>query len=500
MRRYQRIDRIDERPEDLTAVDLAAYAPDADGGALVRYPGTGAADGTFVIPDVPMGPYYLEIARTPIERRRRVDVYWLASHVVDLGTSEAGGPLDDDAPAPTTIQLMMDGLAPWAAGDGVRFYAEDQGRGMDVSTGAGTGDTAIVASFLYAPPLVADTVHLVQTRVTQRAANWSTRAAIRTATRPGITQTSGITLVGSFEVGDVKTVTPSVEAPALAMHLGIFDPGTHAAEIVASPVRRSAEGRPGITLMTDVRSYVETGPAQEVSLRDGLPPWERHSSIQFVGTRRQIISPNFAPTIRSSVREDFYAFPGTGTYPPQLVLNADNVLAMPVVSRGGAPFSDAVVKPGELVSFRWDPVPGAAYYEVVLDALNVVGPNFGDATVTLLTTETSATVPTRDIGDIAMAVVSITAVSTGDYRGRPRDFVAPGKRSRTGAGVLVVSATCGNGTMDEGEQCDPGATGETAACDYDCTMTMCLDGVVNRTAGETCDVGVSVPACPACGM
>ncbi len=46
---------------------------------------------------------------------------------------------------------------------------------------------------------------------------------------------------------------------------------------------------------------------------------------------------------------------------------------------------------------------------------------------------------------------------------------------------------CGNGTPDEGEQCDDG--GESAACDADCTLVECGDGTRNVTAGEECDDG-----------
>ncbi len=48
-------------------------------------------------------------------------------------------------------------------------------------------------------------------------------------------------------------------------------------------------------------------------------------------------------------------------------------------------------------------------------------------------------------------------------------------------------ATCGNGEVEDGEECDDG--GESGACDIDCTLAECGDAVVNMAAGEACDDG-----------
>ena len=46
---------------------------------------------------------------------------------------------------------------------------------------------------------------------------------------------------------------------------------------------------------------------------------------------------------------------------------------------------------------------------------------------------------------------------------------------------------CGNGIVDTGEACDAG--GQSATCDFDCTLPACGDGEVNAAAGEQCDDG-----------
>ena len=66
---------------------------------------------------------------------------------------------------------------------------------------------------------------------------------------------------------------------------------------------------------------------------------------------------------------------------------------------------------------------------------------------------------------------------------------------------------CGNGTVDKGEECDPGTDltapcgpgvdcpAETATCNRDCTVAFCGDGKTNRARGEECDDGVETAHC-----
>jgi cysteine-rich repeat protein len=56
---------------------------------------------------------------------------------------------------------------------------------------------------------------------------------------------------------------------------------------------------------------------------------------------------------------------------------------------------------------------------------------------------------------------------------------------------VVIAGRCGNGTVDPGEDCEPGSTGESGDCDRDCTSAVCGDRVRNRTAGEQCDNGAT---------
>ncbi|MEN0067307.1 MAG: hypothetical protein AAGA48_34570 [Myxococcota bacterium] len=56
-----------------------------------------------------------------------------------------------------------------------------------------------------------------------------------------------------------------------------------------------------------------------------------------------------------------------------------------------------------------------------------------------------------------------------------------------------VPESCGDGLLDDGEDCDDGS--ESAACDLDCTFSDCGDATLNVTAGELCDDGGNSPTC-----
>jgi cysteine-rich repeat protein len=63
------------------------------------------------------------------------------------------------------------------------------------------------------------------------------------------------------------------------------------------------------------------------------------------------------------------------------------------------------------------------------------------------------------------------------------------------ANLFTGPGVCGNGVVEEPEQCDAG--GESATCDTDCTLAICGDGTLNVTAGEQCDTAGESAACNA---
>lgn len=94
-------------------------------------------------------------------------------------------------------------------------------------------------------------------------------------------------------------------------------------------------------------------------------------------------------------------------------------------------------------------------------------------------------------GTSASGMSETTSVdgSTSEYEtsGRSTDGTA-GQESSSGSD----GAVCGDGLVQGSETCDgdgEGTPGETAACNVDCTTSVCGDGVLNVAAGEGCDDG-----------
>jgi cysteine-rich repeat protein len=50
-------------------------------------------------------------------------------------------------------------------------------------------------------------------------------------------------------------------------------------------------------------------------------------------------------------------------------------------------------------------------------------------------------------------------------------------------------ATCGNGMVEAGEECDDGNTRSDDGCSAECRYEYCGDGIVQSTLGEQCDDG-----------
>jgi cysteine-rich repeat protein len=102
-------------------------------------------------------------------------------------------------------------------------------------------------------------------------------------------------------------------------------------------------------------------------------------------------------------------------------------------------------------------------------------------------------------GHIVLSVARATGASLGGLTFRGGDLVEYDPATDTATLFLsqdvfgadrnidAVSLGCGNGVVESDEACD--AAGESAACNADCTLAACGDGVVNVTAGELCDDG-----------
>jgi len=187
---------------DQSATSVVAYTRDSTTGTFTAYPGTGSADGTISVPNVPSGRIYLKLGSRYLVSTGRS---------FDLGSTEWGR---DGAFAslPTPVTVSATGLSPWQPGDFLDMYSLNPGA-FGYIDGSATGlplagATSFSAlSFDYAnmtnPMLLdsglGDVFSLAQMRL-QTSANGVPYRAMHKVLDASMTQVDGqpVTVSGTF--------------------------------------------------------------------------------------------------------------------------------------------------------------------------------------------------------------------------------------------------------------------------------------------------------------
>jgi hypothetical protein len=102
----------------------AALVPQTDGSAI-RLQGAANTDGTFSIPDVPAGFYWLQLSPQ--------QTYWTSTSSFDAGVDVVGSPLKQTTQSTTTINVSLSGLDPIQQQD--MFPIQSNLRGFDLELG-----------------------------------------------------------------------------------------------------------------------------------------------------------------------------------------------------------------------------------------------------------------------------------------------------------------------------------------------------------------------------
>lgn len=195
------------QPIDLSATPIQALVPNASGG-FDTLTGAGHSDGTFSIPNVPEGYYWLRFGSTYV---------WTSSSYVDW-SNDLFGRADGVYPgtSPTTLSLSLTGLNPWQAQDDLVWDVPAQGTAMalplssaDITNAPAAGATALAGfsmnfagndiSFPLLDSSKGDQAYLNQ--LTTRPAGAETyRALAKSFNAPATTMTDGGTsnLSGGF--------------------------------------------------------------------------------------------------------------------------------------------------------------------------------------------------------------------------------------------------------------------------------------------------------------
>lgn len=327
-------------PIDPSTVTLSALVAGKEG--FTSHAGTLGEDGTFTLPGVPEGEYYLEIASPGSAPTFLVTT----ERTLDLGAVRSGR-VDAKAPTlPTVVAITASGLTPWQDADSLEVFSLGagtwDGSGILAFTGLLTAGTTTLAGFEVdsadwrAPALLDGTrgdrvsiTHLT----TRNDAGFVYKAVGEALTPPPFTQSDGQASVieGSFQPTPQEHVALSVKRSALDQ---VAMEGSPAALITGHEVYLHAEpggasratSSPTPTLLLGTDSDAADG-ALELDYGDPFPAaWATIASVGVTYTA-------------------FYTLPGEST--PMNVNGFASVVA-PIDDLAGEPVTPRIGSPQHL--------------------------------------------------------------------------------------------------------------------------------------------------------
>jgi hypothetical protein len=236
-----------DQPAALTGVQVLAYV--MENGAWKPYPGAGHDDGSFTIPDVPAGPFLVDVGGLYLHTTARE---------LDLGADLGGRP---DAVVPSNPSLVggdLQNLSPWSTGDLVEWVSPGAGgvaygfsNGADLPAGAtsiGTLTSDWLGSLVDGNK--GDVLYVTQLHM-QTAATTYYASVVRFASFENIEQVDGslTSVMGAFTgVPADQTVTVDIRGSEFAKHGKEVNPGaTGAAYDLATAPGAGALGMLGFS-------------------------------------------------------------------------------------------------------------------------------------------------------------------------------------------------------------------------------------------------------------
>lgn len=497
---------VTEVPLDMTAAVIQALIPDPGQPSGYRVAnGTGLADGTFTINDVPDGQtYLLKIGRA---------YYHTSDHTIDQHFEIPSRYQPATSTGATTVAFNVDSMQPFVNGpagtsDSLDVYSFAAGY-------QGFHQVAHNASTLVEPydwrngfgiafpgsPLpdasLGDDLHVFHSRNTEESVAFGRKISVQR-------------LVDWFDAGAV-TVTDNTSTPVA----GAFTPATQNRTLTVNYQRGAFDSAypPAYDVNASLTVYAHPNPGGN-DFSFGVPllslsffDWSRSTSLQVSHT-----APYSDPLPAGWSRmlaESYVAFryvrlPGT-TLPRGIFGGTDRLRDLPP----GTPVLTPVLQPPGMVrvagqdavaggrvafdgiapiTLTWAPVAAARVYSITVTRLFANGnATRSQVAATLTTAATSIAIPAEVFTGGEFFTFTVASVATpADYdngdvvlNGKPYSF------ARVASGMFRLSSLCGNSNLDTGEQCDTGNA--SATCDVDCTPVQCGDGTVNAAANEQCD-------------
>jgi cysteine-rich repeat protein len=526
--------------KDLSAFTVAAYVSDPGSGGFRIVSGTAGKDGVARIEGVPDGaPYYFRI-QNPLDPIYPWPHYFYTDkHTLEIGHAQIGR---DDTPATsdTQITVNMTGMTPWKPRDLVGLASFETGTdvfltfGTDVPVGAttvsvtrdwrtGLGEStfADLTDAAARPAQLIDQARgddLWALHQTSRIADSDGRHPVEITTVVDAVNLTGVTMANGkpLSIGGAFQPAAAVATPlTFVFNAGLFrnafrDDRRYYDETVSCTLNATPAASRGLMMGgASLVVFSANGiPGSDPGMRFTVPytnpfptTWAQLMRCS-IGHTRQAKVPG---TTRTS-----FGFSYITSYTP---VASDTVMLAPPVHSvtnlkvGGAdglvggrvPFDGTTP-----VTISWDPVAGVTHYQI-----RVKDETTGQFLGVFDSTQSSIVIPADTFIKGNYYVFRVFAIQTsGEYvGGKLLDFVAPLWSARISTGMFRFSSSCGNGTVDmnEKEECDSGAVGNTMGCDADCSIAVCGDGFHNLAAQEQCDDTVESPQCgtncrlPVCG-
>ena len=245
-----------ELPVNLSQTTIAALVPPD----FTAYPGSSAAAGTFTIPGVPAGTYYLQIAS---------HYFVLSANSVDLSFDALGRATDSFATSPTDLTFDVTGLTAWQTTDELALFSTETGTAayaMQASANAGApaaSDTSL-SGFVY-DLSHADQRALIDTTMGDHAvfSQLSTQSDGTRSYRTIAHTLSPSTL--TVANGGSATISGAVDTPAASATLSaVWDRPAFAAQVAANAPGSSSDNYStfALTAMLDgaAKGHYSEGP------------------------------------------------------------------------------------------------------------------------------------------------------------------------------------------------------------------------------------------------
>lgn len=475
-------------PEDLSRYTLQAFVPDDSPSGFHIIDGTGAKDGTFTIPDVPAGAYYL-FTRVPDDAVAHF--YRTASRTPALGVTRLGRP---GAPAAHATPVSFHASSSSVFVNGDFLFVESYATGGETILTAAQDNTVtdevIDWSAIPSPlPEAAkgdDVFVLLQRRELTPPAGEDRTSIV------GAYATTALTLVD----GQPATLNAALQAPTVRTNVQWtfapfsytqdLDYTSHLAASMAARARATFFGGAGQgppLFRTSRAADIDPVPTISSFLDPFPADWTRSVLVSAGVQWRYATRMTRTPDLVSGQAIERKPFETTMRFTaPFAAPHAITVAGVESGRSAAVPFDGT-----HPVTVAWAPTLGAHHYSVRVIAL----PETGPADVATFDTDTEAIAMPAALFTVGESyILTVTAIvdPNTDYPGGVLRLVGyPNSEREAATARLLFAASCGNGAVDAAyEQCDSSGVA-TADCNPDCTRPACGDGYVNTAAGEACD-------------